>query len=107
MDVWFPGRKGKDRTNSHVHQVKTAVKKTVENIAVVTYLCNLTGFATIAFIHSIDSESMARIAFSQFFTIRGMLKGSFDRRRQREQRSGAKDVRLPQDLVSLRQPGEP
>jgi len=74
MDVWLPGRKGKDRTDSHVHQLEAAVKKTAENIAVVTYLCNLTGFATIAFIHSIDSETMARIAISPFFIILGIPK---------------------------------
>ena len=32
----------------------------------------MTGFATVAFISNIDSKNMARIAFSQFFTIRGM-----------------------------------
>mmetsp|Transcript_13167 Transcript_13167/g.31418 ORF Transcript_13167/g.31418 Transcript_13167/m.31418 type:complete len:1848 (-) Transcript_13167:281-5824(-) len=67
MDIWFPGKCKTFRRNA-----SPALLKTLDNKAVITYLCNTTGFATIAFISSIDSNNMARIAFSQFFTIRGM-----------------------------------
>ena len=67
MDIWFPGK-----SKAVMRNASPVLKKTLSNKAVITYLCNTTGFATVAFISNVDSQNMARIAFSQFFTIRGM-----------------------------------
>src|SRR5210317_831761 len=67
MNIWFPGK-----SKAFMRSASPVLKKTISNKAVITYLCNMTGFATVAFISNVDSQNMARISFSQFFTIRGM-----------------------------------
>ncbi|CAJ1965982.1 unnamed protein product [Cylindrotheca closterium] len=66
MDVWSPG------STKNANKLSTTLRKTLTNKGVVTYVCNMTGCATVAFISSMDSGNMARIAFSQFFTVRGL-----------------------------------
>jgi hypothetical protein len=55
MDMWC---RGKTQTNT------TTMKN---QKAALTSLCNLTGFASLAFAPQVDSDAMARLAFSHFF----------------------------------------
>ena len=66
MDAWCPGQT-KDQTNTH-----TTNKKNQK--ATLTCLCNLTSFASLAFVSQIDSDAMARLAFSHFFVPNGLPK---------------------------------
>ena len=62
MDVWHPGRTKTDQRSAKYQK------------AVLTSVCNLTGFASIAFIPQIDSDTMARLTFSHFFVPNGLPK---------------------------------
>ncbi|CAJ1952165.1 unnamed protein product [Cylindrotheca closterium] len=62
MDVWSPG------STKNATKLSTTLTKTLTNKGVVTYVCNM----TVAFISSMNSGNMARIAFLQFFTVRGL-----------------------------------
>ncbi|CAJ1958031.1 unnamed protein product [Cylindrotheca closterium] len=66
MDVWSPG------STKNATKLSTTLRKTLTNKGVVTYVCNMIGCATVAFISSMNSGNMARIAFLQFFTVRGL-----------------------------------
>jgi hypothetical protein len=61
MDIWYPGK----TINS---QHKTGQK------AVLTCLCNTTGFASTAFISDITSDLVTRLAFAHFFVPNGLPK---------------------------------
>jgi hypothetical protein len=60
MDVWHPGK---------THQKTDTFQR-----AVLTCLCNLTGFVSLAFLTRIDSELVTHIAFSHFFCPNGLPK---------------------------------
>jgi hypothetical protein len=60
VDVWHPGK---------THQKTDTFQR-----AVLTCLCNLTGFVSLAFLTRIDSELVTRIAFSHFFCPNGLPK---------------------------------
>jgi hypothetical protein len=61
MDIWYPGK----TINS---QHKSGQK------AVLTSLCNTTGFASTAFISQINSDLVTRLAFAHFFVPNGLPK---------------------------------
>ena len=62
MDVWHPGSTLKN----------TATTRNQKGI--LTCLCNLTGFASLAFVPQLNSDMMARLAFSHFFVPNGLPK---------------------------------
>jgi hypothetical protein len=62
MDVWHPGMTKKNTATTRNQKVT------------LTCLCNLTGFASVAFIPQIDSDTMARLAFSHFYVPNGLPK---------------------------------
>jgi hypothetical protein len=62
MDVWYPGT------------TKTNTDTTKNQKAALTCLCNLTGVASLAFASQVDSNMMARLAFSHSFTPNGLQK---------------------------------
>ena len=62
MDMWHPG--------TTLHNAAT----TKNQKATLTSLCNLAGFASLAFASQIDSDMMARLAFSHFFIPNGLPK---------------------------------
>jgi hypothetical protein len=62
MDVWYPGT------------TKTNTDTTKNQKAALTCLCNLTGVASLAFASQVDSDMMARLAFSHSFTPNGLPK---------------------------------
>jgi hypothetical protein len=61
MDIWYPG---KTMTSSH----KTSQK------AVLTSLCNTTGFASTAFISQVNSDLVTCLSFAHFFVPNGLPK---------------------------------
>jgi hypothetical protein len=61
MDVWQPGRTGKQE-----------IKK--DKGGVLTSLCTLTGFASIAFLQTINSDIVTRLAFSHMFVPNSLAK---------------------------------
>jgi hypothetical protein len=63
MDIWSPG-KTKDQQ----------IKSDRSQKAVLDAVCTLTGFAAIAFLSEVNSETVARLAFSQFFVPHGLPK---------------------------------
>jgi hypothetical protein len=62
MDVWHPGK------------MQTSATTMKNQKATLTSLCNLTGFASVAFAPQIDSDMMAQLAFSCFFVPSGLPK---------------------------------
>jgi hypothetical protein len=62
MDMWHPGL------------MKNMITTMKNQRAVLTRLCNLTGFVSLAYIPQIDSNTMARLAFSHFFILNGLPK---------------------------------
>jgi hypothetical protein len=62
MDVWHPGMTKLTTTTTHNQK------------AALTCLDNLTGFASLAFVPQIYSDTMARLAFSHFFIPNGLPK---------------------------------
>ena len=63
MDIWSPG-KTKDQQ----------VKNDRSQKAVLDAVCTMTGFAAIAFLSEVNSETVARLAFSHFFVPHGLPK---------------------------------
>jgi hypothetical protein len=61
IDVWHPGK-----TNQK--------SDTFQRATLTSLVCNLTGFASLAFLARIDSELVTRIAFSHFFCPNGLPK---------------------------------
>ena len=66
MDVWHPGKTTKDSK-----RLSTGEKT---QKAILTSLCNLTGFASIAFISNTDSETATQAAFENFIIPNGLPK---------------------------------
>ena len=62
MDVWHPGTTFKNTTTTRNQK------------GILTCLCNLTGFASLAFVPQLNSDMMARLAFSHFFVPNGLPK---------------------------------
>jgi hypothetical protein len=62
MDVWHPGTTTPTAEGGKFQK------------AVLTCLCNMTGFASLAFVSQFDSNMMARLAFSHFFVPNGLPK---------------------------------
>jgi hypothetical protein len=62
MDVWFPGTTTPTTDGGRFQK------------AILTCLCNMTGFASLAFVSQINSNMMARLAFSHFFVPNGLPK---------------------------------
>jgi hypothetical protein len=60
MDIWHPG------------MMTSMSKGNRFQKAILTCLCNMTGFASLAFVSHIDSNMMARSAFSHFFIANGL-----------------------------------
>jgi hypothetical protein len=63
MDIWSPG-KTKDQ------QIQSGKSQK----AVLDAVCTLTGFAAIAFLSEVNSETVARLSFSHFFVPHGLPK---------------------------------
>jgi hypothetical protein len=74
IDVWYPGTS--TPTNRNGHPSKTTPKSAEDQTqkAILTCLCNMTGFASLAFVSQINSIMMARLAFSHFFVTNGLPK---------------------------------
>jgi hypothetical protein len=62
MDVWHPGKTDKIGLTEKVHKV------------ILTSLCNMTGFASPAFLSELTSELVTRLAFSHIFIPNGLPK---------------------------------
>ena len=62
MDVW------------HLGTTKKNNAMTRNQKATLTCLCNLTGFASLAFVRQINSDTMGRLAFSHFLIPNGLPK---------------------------------
>jgi hypothetical protein len=62
MDIWHPGKTKMNTTTTRNQR------------AALTCLCNLTGFANVAFVPHINSDTMARLAFSHCFVPNGLPK---------------------------------
>jgi hypothetical protein len=62
MDVWHPGKTDKIGATEKVHR------------AILTSMCNMTGFASLAFLTELTSDIVARLAFSHIFVPNGLPK---------------------------------
>jgi len=73
IDLWIPGatdKPSKDRMMSKVRQSNTSWTKR----AMITGLCNLTGFALTAYLHTVTSKTIASVVMTQFFIPHGLPK---------------------------------
>jgi hypothetical protein len=65
IDVWHPGKTTTDTKKLDVERHQKAI---------LTSTCNLTGFASLAFISHLEAEVAARLVFSHFFIPNGLPK---------------------------------
>jgi hypothetical protein len=62
MDVWHPGKTDKIGSTEKTHR------------AILTSLCNMTGFTSLAFLSNLTSDLITRLAFSHIFVPNGLPK---------------------------------
>jgi hypothetical protein len=65
IDVWHPGKTTTDTKRFSTERQQKAI---------LTSTCNLTGFASLAFISQLEAEIAARLIFSHFFITNGLPK---------------------------------